>query len=401
MKPKVIKTDEEHAAALAHMRTLIDAAPDSPEEEELELFALLIEQYEKERWPVDLPDPVDAIEFRMDQAGLTRKDLGKYLGSASKVSEVMNRRRPLTLTMMRALHEGLGIPAEVLLQQPGETLPPHEYDVRDYPFSEMFKKGYFGGWAGTLREAKEVAEELLTGLFASLGGRVSQPVYCRRADREVDTHALTAWQARALALVQSEELPPYDPNEIDDVFFGKIIRLSYYSEGPRLIPELLRRCGIHFVLLSHLPKMYLDGACFLCPAGRPVIGMTLRHDRLDNFWFTLLHELAHLKLHVHEDGPAFFDETEHNACEDEDPREAEANAFARDRLVPDTVWQQEGPRLLASVDDQDVLDLAERLEISPAIIAGRIRWEMKNYAVLTPLVGNGAVRCLFQDQLQP
>ena len=401
MKPKIIKTDEEHGAALAHMRTLMDAAPGSPDEEELELFAVLIEQYEKERWPIELPDPVDAIEFRMDQAGLTRKDLGKYLGSASKVSEIMNRRRPLTLTMMRALHEGLGIPAEVLLQQPGKTLPPHEYDVRDYPFSEMFKQGYFGGWAGTLREAKEMAEELLSGLFASLGGHSSQTVYCRRADREVDTHALTAWQARALALVQNEALPPYDPSEIDDVFFDKTVRLSYYSEGPRLVPELLKKRGIHFVLLSHLPKMYLDGACFLSPAGRPVIGMTLRHDRLDNFWFTLLHELAHLKLHVHEDGPAFFDETEHNACEDEDPREAEANTFARDRLVPDTVWQQEGPRVLASVDDQDVLDLAERLEISPAIIAGRIRWEMKNYAVLTPLVGNGAVRCLFQDQLQP
>jgi HTH-type transcriptional regulator/antitoxin HigA len=204
-----------------------------------------------------------------------------------------------------------------------------------------------------------------------------------------------------LALVQNEALPPYNPDEIDDAFFGRIIRSSYYSEGPRLVSELLKRRGIHFVLLSHLPKTYLDGACFLSPAGGPIVGMTLRHDRLDNFWFTLVHELAHLKLHVHEDGPAFFDDTEHHACEDDDPREAEANAFARDRLISDTVWQQDGSRLLASNDDQDVRDLAERLEISPAIIAGRIRWEMKNYAVLTPLVGNGAVRCLFQDQLQP
>ena len=159
---------------------------------------------------------------------------------------------------------------------------------------------------------------------------------------------------------------------------SKIVRSSYYSEGPRLVPELLNKRGIHFVLLSHLPKTYLDGACFLSPAGRPVIGMTLRYDRLDNFWFTLLHELAHVKLHVHEDGPAFFDDTEHDACEDDDPREAEANAFARDRLIPDAVWQIGGPApALASNDDQAVLDLAERLEISPAIIAGRIRWETK------------------------
>jgi len=115
MKPKVIKTDEEHAAALARLRTLMNATPGSPDEEELELLAMRIEQYEKERWPIGLPDPVDAIAFRMDQAGLTRKDLVKYIGSARKVSEVMNRKRPLSQSMIHALHEGLGIPAEVLL----------------------------------------------------------------------------------------------------------------------------------------------------------------------------------------------------------------------------------------------------------------------------------------------
>lgn len=129
MKPKIIKTDEEHEEALAYLRSLMDAAPGSPEEEELELFASLVEQYEQERWPIDLPDPIDAIEFRLEQAGLRRKDLAPYIGSASKVSEVMNRKRPLSVTMMRALHEGLGIPAEVLLQAPGGRLPPARQPV--------------------------------------------------------------------------------------------------------------------------------------------------------------------------------------------------------------------------------------------------------------------------------
>lgn len=116
MKPKVIKTGEEYKAALSQMRALMEAAPGSPEEEDLELFAVLIEQYEKERFPIGLPDPVEAIEFRMDQAGLTRKDLIPYIGSQSKVSEVLNHKRPLSVAMIRALHDGLGIPAEVLLQ---------------------------------------------------------------------------------------------------------------------------------------------------------------------------------------------------------------------------------------------------------------------------------------------
>lgn len=401
MKPRIIKTDEEHAAALAYMRTLMDAAPDSPEEDELELFASLIEQYEKQRWPIDVPDPIDAIEFRMDQMGLTRKDLGKYLGSASKVSEVLNRKRPLTLTMIRALHEGLGIPAEVLLQKPGETLPPTAYDVRNYPFAAMFSSGYFGASVRTLREAREKAEELLIGLFASFSDCTSQPVYCRRTDRQINAHALTAWQARALALVGSDALPAYDTDEVDDTFFGRLVRLSHYSEGPRLVPDFLRKHGIHFVLLPHLPKTYLDGACFLSPAGAPVVGMTIRHDRLDNFWFTLMHELAHLKLHLHEDGPAFFDDTDNHACTDDDPREAEADAFARERLIPDALWQEAGLHLLISSNDQDVLELSDRLEISPAIIAGRIRWETHNYSIFSSLVGNGDVRRLFHYQFNP
>jgi HTH-type transcriptional regulator/antitoxin HigA len=119
MQPRIIKTETEYEAALAYVAELMDAEPGSQEEEELVLFSLLIERYEREHYPIAPPDPVDAILFRMEQEGLTRKDLAVYLGSPSKVSEVLNRKRPLSLAMIRAVHAGLGIPAEVLLQQPG------------------------------------------------------------------------------------------------------------------------------------------------------------------------------------------------------------------------------------------------------------------------------------------
>jgi HTH-type transcriptional regulator/antitoxin HigA len=118
MKPKIIKTEAEHLAALAYLETLMDAAPGSPEEEELELFSVLIEEYEKANFPINLPDPIAAIKFRMEQQGLTRQDLIPYIGSQSKVSETLNGKRPLSLSMIRALHEGLNIPAEVLLKEP-------------------------------------------------------------------------------------------------------------------------------------------------------------------------------------------------------------------------------------------------------------------------------------------
>ena len=118
MKIKIIKTEEEYKTALKRVEALMEAEPGSPQEEELEVLVLLVEKYEAEHYPIDLPDPVEAIRFRMEQEGLEPKDLIPYLGSQSKVSEVLNYKRPLSLSMIRSLQEGLGIPAEVLIQKP-------------------------------------------------------------------------------------------------------------------------------------------------------------------------------------------------------------------------------------------------------------------------------------------
>lgn len=116
---KVLKRAEEHAAALEELDRLmmLDPEPESAEGERLELLALLVEEYERSHHPIELPDPVDAILFRMEQAGLTQRDLAAYIGSPSKVSEVLARKRPLSLAMIRRLHRGLGISLEVLIQE--------------------------------------------------------------------------------------------------------------------------------------------------------------------------------------------------------------------------------------------------------------------------------------------
>jgi HTH-type transcriptional regulator/antitoxin HigA len=116
MTPKIIKTEQEYRKALAHVETLMDAEPGSSGESELELWSLLVERFEEAHFPIDSPDPVDAIKFRMEQEGLRQKDLEKYFPSKSRVSEVLNHKRPLSLGMIRALHKGLGIPASVLVQ---------------------------------------------------------------------------------------------------------------------------------------------------------------------------------------------------------------------------------------------------------------------------------------------
>ncbi len=123
MQARILKTEADYEAALAYVDTLMDAAPGAPEEEELSLFALLVEQYEREHYPIDPPDPIDAILFRMDQEGLTRADLVPYIGSQSKVSEVLRRKRPLSITMIRNLHAGLNIPAATLIQPLKKEMP--------------------------------------------------------------------------------------------------------------------------------------------------------------------------------------------------------------------------------------------------------------------------------------
>lgn len=115
MKPKVLKTERDYKAALAYVEQLM--AQSAPDEAELELWSLLVEKYEEEHFPIAAPDPIEAIRFRMEQAGLAPADLQPYMQSKSKVSEVMNRKRPLSLSMIRALHRGLQIPAEVLVQE--------------------------------------------------------------------------------------------------------------------------------------------------------------------------------------------------------------------------------------------------------------------------------------------
>jgi HTH-type transcriptional regulator/antitoxin HigA len=117
MKPKILKNEAEYTEALSRVESLMDARPGSAREQELELWSLLVERYEQEHFPIDLPDPVEAIKFRMEQEGLRQKDLEKYFPGKNRVSEVLNRKRPLSIGMIRALHRGLGIPAEVLLRE--------------------------------------------------------------------------------------------------------------------------------------------------------------------------------------------------------------------------------------------------------------------------------------------
>ena len=116
MEIRPINTEADHDAALAEIEALLGSEPGTAECDRLQVLSILVEAYEDERYPIPPPDPIEAIKYHMESRGLTRQDLLPYIGTRARVSEILNRRRPLTLKMIRALEAGLGIAAEILIQ---------------------------------------------------------------------------------------------------------------------------------------------------------------------------------------------------------------------------------------------------------------------------------------------
>jgi HTH-type transcriptional regulator/antitoxin HigA len=116
MELKLIRTEAEYRAALADIELLFDAADGTPEADKLEVLALLVERYETTHYPVDMPEPIDFLVHIMESRGLARKDLEPFIGNRGRVAEVLNRARPLSLSMIRALSDGLKIPVALLIQ---------------------------------------------------------------------------------------------------------------------------------------------------------------------------------------------------------------------------------------------------------------------------------------------
>lgn len=383
----------------------LDPPKGSLDRDRLDVLLVLLADYEACEVPAPKVDPVDAILFRMDQLGLKPRDLEPYLGGRSRVSEVLGRKRPLSIAMIRALHEGLGVPAEALINPaapPADDPESAAIPWERFPIREMIARGWLqaeraGSWT------RESARDLLQPFFAHDGMRLATaPLYRRsmhvRAANGMDAFALAVWSARVVQVARTR--PParaFDPRMLGPENVRGLVQLSRLHDGPRLAQEWLADRGIIMVVEAHLPRTRLDGAALRTTDGVPIIALTIRYDRLDNFWFTLLHECAHVVRHLASAGTVdtveYFDDLD---VEDAgDAREREADTFARESLVPSAQWKASAVAFAPSVDA--AVALAEEVGVSPAVIAGRVRHEKRNFRLLSPLVGTGKVRRLFPE----
>ena len=398
---KPIRSERDYEAALDRISELMDIEIDSPEGDELDVLVDLVELYENKQVPMGYPSPIAAIEFRMEQAGLRPADLASFIGSRAKVSEVLSGKRAITMPMARALHEHLGIPADVLLQEPDVDLddPWADMEWSRFPVKSMAKLGWIPDRPDLAGRAEHVIRDLINraGGLDVAGAALYRKNDHVRANAKMDPYALKAWCWQILARA-NEDLPKtgYERGTVTLDFLTKVARLSWSEDGPRLAKELLVKSGISLVIEKHLPKTYLDGVALRLGDGRPAIGLTLRYDRIDNFWFCLLHELAHVGRHMDNDrGEAFVDDFTLRKLEGrrEDPRETQADEWAEEALIPRSVWEASAVRDRPT--SMAVMNLANALQVHPAIVAGRVRYQRKNYRLLSQFVGTGEVRRQF------
>lgn len=397
MSLKVIKTKIDYERALKEIEKLIieEPNPGSEESDRLEVLSLLIEKYEKEIFPMELPDPISTIKFVMEQRGLSRSDLVPFIGSKAKVSEILSGKRPLSKRMMRNLHNGLGIPAQVLLKEECSIIPPEEQiEWERFPLASIHKRGWIQGFSGNLNELKEYSEEYIRPMIELLIPNCRSAVLPRssashfQSGHSVNNYALTFWQAKVVEFALRNKLKSKYSCDIGGDFANQIAQLTVFDKGPILAKELLNKNGIHFIIVPHLEKTYLDGAAMLLTDGTPVIALTLRYNRLDNFWFSLLHELAHVIKHLNKNDTPFFDDFD-NKNRDIPEYENEANSIASEALLSKSVWPRSESNKAVNYNATKIKEIAKDLKVHESVLAGRIRYDNNNFALFPRLLGKG------------
>lgn len=261
---------------------------------------------------------------------------------------------------------------------------------------EMSRRKWIQPAAATLRNrVAERGDALLNFLVAH---SAVTPAYAmfkgRRPNAKqalLDDFATRAWVGHLTQIARSCRVATvFRPSNIDRRFLTTLAQLSTREKGPALALDAVRELGICVILESGLPGMSVDGASFHVAGAAPVVALTARYDRLDNFWFTLFHEIGHIALHLADPSSDVFVDAEETSDGNEVEAEAEANAFAKDSLIPRDLWLRSDA--YRSGSEASVVALAKQLEIHPAIVAGRIRYERRDFRIFDRLIGRGLVR---------
>lgn len=397
---KPIRTRDDYDEAIALLGELIEKGPavGTPDDTKLRVLATLIEEYEGSTLPDYQVDPIEAIKLRMDQLGLIDKDLTDYFGTRSRVSEVLSGKRALTVSMIKNLEEGLGIPASILV---GSSVEKRNKRWSPKTLALMARRGYFGDANKTLEPNRIVEMGLLKNLFSnqSLASTALLRQTNYRDISKIDKYHMEAWTNKvvteALDIIKEEEISAFDKGKLSKERLSELFKLSARPDGVREVITALKALGVVVIVEPHLPSTRLDGATLFI-GHNAVIGLTVRYDRLDHFWFTLAHELAHVYLHSNSEFNAFFDQLFKEGLVSEGVEE-EADSLAGELLIPSSLWKT-SPLRYGSTPTL-VKMFASKIGVHESVVAGRIRHDSKGWLTHTDLVNGEKVRHLFKDKI--
>jgi HTH-type transcriptional regulator/antitoxin HigA len=381
MTVRPIRTDDDYQSALKRAAVLF-GRDSQKDRDELEVLQALIERWERFQNPIEAATPAQAIKFRMAQTGLSQRDLIPYLGSKSRVSEILNGQRQPTVDQIRALHQHLGIPVTSLI-----GASKHEPAAGRSSTSRAAERKL--RWLGVIKAKENLAGFLSRSKISAPAVAMLRKTRTERTNAKTDMAALEAWCAAVF--VRAEKITIKKTKISDpEKAARQLAQLSLLPDWQDQLVAALHRMGIILVALEHLPGTFLDGAAMCRADSIPVIALTLRHDRLDNFWFTLLHEFAHVVCHLSPDQQMFLDDLDVASSE---AIEAEADSFARNALIPPALWKQ----IDKDSSTEKVLEVAEKAGVHPAIAAGRWRFEYSDYRRFSKLIGRGEVKTAFMS----
>jgi HTH-type transcriptional regulator/antitoxin HigA len=341
-------------------------------------------------------DPGRTLIVARIARGLTQKELARKLGLKEQQIQryEADRYGSISLTNFRRIARFLGVDWEMNLSGwfGGGWNVAHEVSAADV--RKVMKHARANGWFGDEDSAVRADEESFNYLQRYVSDHILKygSPSLLRTGLNVRDHSedllLLAWKARVTRRAEQiidTRAVVYRP--LDITWLLDLAKLSQHDDGPARARDLLLSKGIVLIAEPQIPGMKVDGAAFLL-GGVPVIGLTLRKDTVDSFWFTLLHEVGHVVLHYRTGlSTGFFDDTDTTGV---DEIEQEANSFASNVLIPEERWKRSPARIAKS--PAVVEKFAKELGINPAIVFGRIQKERGNYAIFSNSIGRGAVR---------
>ena len=326
---------------------------------------------------------------------LSQKDLARKLGLKEQQIQryEAEKYRKITLSNYQKVAGVLGVRLSIDIETRDEEWAISHGAPSAEELSKVVRHARVRGWL----ESDEPHEDAVSQLVRYIANHVLRhgtPSLLRTGLNVVDHSGdwtLLSWKAQVTRVAEKtieEREPVY--RALDVSWLVDLVRLSRLDDGPARARDLLLEHGIVLVIEPHITGMKVDGAAFLVD-GVPVIGMTLLRDTLDNFWYTLLHEVGHVVLHYRTGLAAgFFDDV---TSTEVDGLEDEANTFASNLLIPDDLWTRSPARIAKAAGP--VEKLAQQLGIHPAIVFGRIRMERRDYSLFSNKLGRGLIR----DQL--